>query len=423
VPSYIYSLFEKRLHGQGLNLHDLAAFSATLTDVIHKEVVGDLEAVYNALGLDVDTPVGQSSRNKAAIQYVARYMNGTSLSTMEELDENLEDFRENYPSWLDTERWVLDLTSTHKFLGASNRNPFMESEPSFDDSVLLLEDVGHKFGTFQHLECRRLKEELLAMEIGGTGRVALASMYAGYWTEEGSNFRESARYLEDVGALDDTDKGRVVIANYLRSPSNCMGGSSFYRVCCKDECESLLQTVEREVKAPSSSPARVAEIVSGLESDTVHAPRNLSVALLGRLDEIARLNDGQVPLHGRLFAQWMHHAFPRECSFPHATGTKSTLSFEQWEEATGASVEATEDEMAAVEGIQQTELPLPWTEVEELFVASRRKQEIAPRTSLSLRTLSAVALLMSIAVPLARTSQKGFAINQDGDHSVKSHLV
>lgn len=27
------------------------------------------------------------------------------------------------------------------------------------------------------------------------------------------------------------------------------------------------------------------------------------------------------PLHGRLFAQWLHYVFPRECPFPHKTGS------------------------------------------------------------------------------------------------------
>ena len=81
-------------------------------------------------------------------------------------------------------------------------------------------------------------------------------------------------------------------------------------------------------------------VVSGLQSDTVHAPRNLSGALLSRLGQIAELDGGQVPLHGRLFAHWLHHAYPRECSFPHANGASdrichrngrtSTTSIRQW---------------------------------------------------------------------------------------------
>merc|ERR550537_644654 len=28
-----------------------------------------------------------------------------------------------------------------------------------------------------------------------------------------------------------------------------------------------------------------------------------------------------IPLHGRLFAQWLHYAFPHECPYPHMSGT------------------------------------------------------------------------------------------------------
>ena len=87
-----------------------------------------------------------------------------------------------------------------------------------------------------------------------------------------------------------------------------------------------MQHLETDVSAPSASPARIAETVSLLQSDTVDAPRNLSSALLTRLQEIADVHAGTVPLHGRLFAQWMHHAYPRECPFPHVSGTTSPMS-------------------------------------------------------------------------------------------------
>merc|ERR1719210_1097048 len=100
---------------------------------------------------------------------------------------------------------------------------------------------------------------------------------------------------------------------------NCLSASEFYASCCMNECDGILERSESRVAAPSAEPARIAEIVSSLPSDTVDAPRNLSAALLARLDEIA-LTHGRVSLHGRLFAQWMHHAYPRECPFPHASG-------------------------------------------------------------------------------------------------------
>merc|ERR1719346_420391 len=157
-----------------------------------------------------------------------------------------------------------------------------------------------------------------------------------------------------------------------------------------NECESLLASVEVEVGAASATPALLAQIVSGLESDTVQAPRNLSAAQLGRLDEIAEVHGGRVPLHGRLFAQWMHHAYPRECPYPQEAGTLSPQTPDEWmretgEESTRADVEERMRHVAAGTcsgdvlcgaapvGLRGTELhqedpELPWTTSETLLV-------------------------------------------------------
>ena len=66
---------------------------------------------------------------------------------------------------------------------------------------------------------------------------------------------------------------------------------------------------------PNAHPSRVAMVVSGLHSGTVHAP--LSGALAGQLEQIAELHGEQVPLQGRPLAQWMHHAYPWDCTVPH----------------------------------------------------------------------------------------------------------
>merc|ERR1740129_1200592 len=58
-----------------------------------------------------------------------------------------------------------------------------------------------------------------------------------------------------------------------------------------------------------------------MASSTVLAGRTLAPVLVTRLQEIATQHSGLVPLHGRLFAQWMHHAYPRECAYPHVAGT------------------------------------------------------------------------------------------------------
>merc|ERR1719183_3110636 len=97
-----------------------------------------------------------------------------------------------------------------------------------------------------------------------------------------------------------------------------------------DECEGLLGHLERQIAAPETAPARIASLVSELPSSSVTAPRKLPTALIDRLAEIAAEHDGSVPLHGRLFAQWMHHAFPRECPYPHLSDTTNPLMPDEW---------------------------------------------------------------------------------------------
>merc|ERR1719162_2387680 len=161
-----------------------------------------------------------------------------------------------------------------------------------------------------------------------------------------------------------------MIPNYLMSKSNCLTSSAFYAICCSNECEGLLRHVEEMIASPSASPTRIADIISTLPSDSVDAPRNLSSTLRGRLDEIASYHGGEVPLYGRLFSQWMHHAYPRECPFPHVSGTTSPLSPEQWM-ARGQSDEASQEEVEKYLAMAQEQdgaAELPWTAVEELVV-------------------------------------------------------
>merc|ERR1712232_593738 len=96
-------------------------------------------------------------------------------------------------------------------------------------------------------------------------------------------------YLRQLGLLDESDaqNPRVMIANYVSSPSNCIASSSFYSVCCMDECEGLLSHLEREIAGPEASSTQIARIVANLPSSTVTAPRTLSSTLLDRLGEIA----------------------------------------------------------------------------------------------------------------------------------------
>jgi len=417
APAFIQSLVEERLHGHGLGLHELAVFAIVLTDLVHKEASGELHKVFASLRLQTVGPVPAYWAEQAIKAYLIQYFAGADLdiSGIDHLNFMEQKLVEIYPDWPGTYMWVEDMRQTHELMTQSRRNPFVpQSGETFEGSVAFVQDLWHNFGSFQDLECKALKNRLVDMEYEGTGRVRLSRFYAGGvkgdWT-----LSESVPYLRNLGVLDETDpsKPSVVISNYLTSQTNCLSASGFYSVCCTDECESLLQQVERQVAAPIATPERLAELVSTMHSDTVEAPRNLSTALLSRLNQIAQFHSGHVPLHGRLFAQWMHHAYPRECPFPHVSGTTSPMSPDAWMAHHGIdNVEATLEEMQhhharlAEESVaSEHDLSLPWTQVEELVNGEAGAEKTGSWMARSLRCVMALAALASFGLTLLRASQ------------------
>merc|ERR1719422_2708876 len=418
APSLIQNIFTKRLHEQGLDLHDLAVFAATLADLIHNEVSGHAERVYAALELPTVGPVTEKEHEMASKAYLLAYLSGgrETVGKVEELPAVEQSWDADYPAWNDTLMWVSDLKLTTDFSNHEHLNPFKRHTQTFDRQVSFLQEVGHHLGAYQNLECQRLKNELVEIEDVGTGRVPLSRFYRGVMSGDWQ-FSENVDYLRHIGALDETDSKRksVVIPNYIQSQSNCIAGSSFYSVCCFDECEGLLGHVEREVGRPSALPKQIATLVSNLQSDTVYAPRNLSTALLGRLDEIARFHSGEVPLHGRLFAQWMHHAYPRECRFPHVIGATNRMSPDEWmDEMDVDSAEASEEEMSTLVTFEEHDAmtaeakaeALPWSAAEELLAGQLTMAEASPASASwrALRVALAVLVLASLVLPMMRSA-------------------
>ena len=165
----------------------------------------------------------------------------------------------------------------------------------------------------------------------GNGLVPLGRFYSQPENAE-YHFTETRQYLRQIGALQESGTGdlHVRIANYMTGPSNCIASSSYYSVCCLNECEGLMNELEAKVLAPTTTAHRLLDLVVNMSSATVDAPRQIPSALEQKLHLIAKQNDGQVPLHGRLFAQWMHYAFPHECPYPQIAEDASVLTPSHW---------------------------------------------------------------------------------------------
>merc|ERR1719401_2687463 len=73
TPSYIMEIFEQRLHGAGLGLEELATFAVTLSDLVRKEAVSDLEVIFDATGISSHAPVTGAAMNNLLKTYLMTY--------------------------------------------------------------------------------------------------------------------------------------------------------------------------------------------------------------------------------------------------------------------------------------------------------------------------------------------------------------
>jgi hypothetical protein len=207
------------------------------------------------------------------------------------------------------------------------RNPFSNVGTevfTFNDAVRIAQRISNEYGRWGNQECMELRTFLTDMDKDANGRVPLSQFYKA--PDDKFAFQETPDYLRELGALDESSKSvgpQVIISNYAYGMTNCLSSTPYYSVCCLNECEGLLQQIEVLIAKPSASPK---EILSALARTKLNSGE-VDVAMLrsqsyDRLQEIAsKGTGGKVSLHGRLFAQWLHYAFPHECPYPHAAGS------------------------------------------------------------------------------------------------------
>jgi len=284
----------------------------------------------------------------------------------------------------------------------------------FADVVRVAEEVGERYGRWQDTECQGLKDKLARYGDQATGRVRLADFYRGNVHDGHFEFSESIAYLREIGALDESEATtpRVIVPNYINGPSNCVASSSYYSVCCINECEGLLGHLEERLGAPDGSPAEIAALASSLASATRAAGRDLSAPLMDKLQDVAEHHGGHVPLHGRLFAQWMHLAYPMECPFPHLAGTANPVKGAVFQRQTGSKASASGQEMHQhIQDAPREEATAPqeegtcgmWTMTEELVgggtvpAAGKKRSRSWARAAIQALMLLAAAVSMGLA--------------------------
>ena len=151
----------------------------------------------------------------------------------------------------------------------------------------------------------------------------------------GSNKKDNT-VRRELGAVDESSSwlgAQVVIPNYIQANLNCMVSTAHYLVCCEAECERLMGEIKSAIQAPEALPEAIVNTVRRMTSQGTidhDEPAHLDWNIVAQLNEVAKNHEGMVPLHGLLFAQWLHYVFLHEYPFPHRLGTVSATTPSQY---------------------------------------------------------------------------------------------
>lgn len=372
IPTILQKTMEQKHVGTGLNLKEMSVLAAAIEDLANREVHDRLQMAYEVLGFDPEAAITPVEANLTISTFMSMFLLGHRFSNW-----TAQEILQKEKALVNAKRWKAVYRNWIRDIVANSSSQFgFDTNRRLDLSAMrhIIDSVSDGFGTLTAGECGDLKTQLLSLEGRLPGRVRLSDFYNASKYHAWS-FTESIEYLRRLGALDESNatNPQVIIVNYMTSMPQCLQATGMYSVCCPDECEGLLAILEKEIGAPAANVETLREMVQKLSSSTVEAPRQLSKRLADRLWDMTD-DQGLVPLHGRLFAQWMHHAFPRECPYPHKSGTTSPTTADEWIEETGQDSQASDEEMSQhirpddTCGADAGHAELPWSHAEELVI-------------------------------------------------------
>lgn len=376
VVSYLISKVEADSAKAGLDIRDLATVGVAMYGVIGKEADKRLREVCRNRGIATSGIIKEDVAYSMLLSAMVVFAYFAKLDIRDSAgwESMLHDPSERH-RWEDLNSWIHSVARRHG----------LDGDVHFDELPGIIVSIEEEYSEqYTQQDCREIKTELLRLAARSPklGRVRLPDFYNASLEDRTFDFIEGQDYLRDLGALDDHDfeHAAVIVPNYVLSPTSCDMGSRLFAVCCHDECEDLLVHVERDSVKSAPTPTRIATVVAGLSSETVAAPRTLSPLLLRRLDQLAENNNGKVDIHSRLFAQWMHHAFPFECAYP-STVPQKPLSYDEWHLQNGKAAHAPVEERrrhveedscpanlpagtTCGDGADDVERELPWSDID-----------------------------------------------------------
>jgi len=412
LPSYLQGVLQQHVGENGVDLHAVAALAVSLEYIIGREATSRFNTIRKTFDMPRNATVEQFIEALSAFMMVFHEDVSLLAVSKPELQQKITFFRAHYEYWKQASDFIND-----EFQKGAQLTD--QGSVDVERSAQIVQTLNSQFYRLNDRQCRDLKKLLISSE-EVPGRIKLTSFYnMTHFTDW--DFDETPAYLRRLGALEEAESGvqRVITTNYIQSLPNCIDSSNFFSVCCRNECEDLMAHLEGNLSAPLADSELLLQLAAALPSDTVTAPRKIPKSLQDRLKQIADVHHGQVPLHGRLFAQWMHHAFPRECPYPHTSGSAHPFTANEWMQQKGEAIKFQSHEhikefvrsVCGSHGDCETlgstkPNDLPWSTEEELPLVIVNHQDSsqaissdkADNPSLSLQSLAILVVVLGVLV-------------------------
>jgi len=309
VAGHLLEVLENKVGKGGLNLKMLAVFVATLEFLIHGDQRERLKQAWLVHSLKTEGTADADTSSSVLRVFMAHYVftsqkvdSGYVLTLDNGLDE-VNTISRIYSGWPHIDSFIHGEVAKRKARGASGELTFEDVFEAADKVLMNFQEVSGGM-------CRDMEKTFTGLEGGMNGSVRHADLIK---SPSGSLFREPEEYLVSLGALDESqaDGPRLLMPNYMLGPSNCDGTTSFYDLCCPNDCEAHKMHMERGLmKGPADPLQSVKTVVQQRLASAI--PDDL----LKHLHSLVQANQGQLLIHGRGFADWLHKVFPRDCPKP-----------------------------------------------------------------------------------------------------------
>lgn len=413
VPQEVESAFEKCSADMGVQ--ELALLAATLDELVHQEVLQQVKAVFKAKKLPMFGHIDDQQLQKVLEQVMIGYICDAAGIVSPEREKYIDgklDIKEKYPSWLNLQNFLHSIQEVVL--------PTQATRVDFEDLTNVIKELNEHYGRWQNGECQVLSQELRQLESECPGHVPLRDFYSSHFSRGNWQFTESVAYLRSLGALEESqrEKPKLISTNYVLGANNCVATSKYYSQCCLNQCDGHLRTLEKAVAKSEVAPDDLQAAVKAVLPEP-----DMPALVSKKLVEISQKpgQAGRVALHGLPFAEWLHHAYPRECPAPKIHNLPEELPG-HFETRNGKSPAFSDEDMEAYlkklpEVDRDQECHIAWTEepVEtwtmESPVESRRLLEVTAPFS-SLWVCACVGMLLGGLVASRFTSKNPQASNE-----------